>query len=337
MEENDSNKKNSELRRELKVNELNKETKTNFLSRIIISVLLVAFCIPTIVLGGYFTVGLVLFLLIIITHEICKAPQSIEKRYHFLVYVFSYIMMFLLVFGLFLKDVIYDLNNNITFDINLSYQVPEISPFFFILSCFFFFLEALFDKKFSLRDAFYFIVMIFTVSFGLQCMIYLRFLPFEKLSGEYDAWFKYGNSFFLFIYVIGTSCFTDVFAYLFGIFFGKHKMCPNISPKKTWEGFIGGILFGFLISFAFGMICSYFNAPLLEGVLDLDHWYLILILSFCLPFIGTFGDLFFSKIKREFNIKDFGTILKSHGGILDRFDSILFSFIFAGLYILIIQ
>ena len=78
---------------------------------------------------------------------------------------------------------------------------------------------------------------------------------------------------------------------------------------------------------------AHFGYPILEGVLDIEHWWNILILFLVLPFVGTFGDLFFSKVKREFNIKDFGTILKSHGGILDRFDSIIFCSIVTGLLV----
>ena len=67
--------------------------------------------------------------------------------------------------------------------------------------------------------------------------------------------------------------------------------------------------------------------PLLEGILDAEHFYNIVILSLMMPIFSVFGDLLFSQIKRHFGIKDFGTALRSHGGILDRLDSILITFV----------
>jgi len=330
------NKNKDELKRELKVNELSKETKNNLFSRIFISILLVIIVIPTIFLGEYFIFALILFLVLISTHEIIKAPQSLEKRYHFLIYVISYLMILCLVFSPILNELIVSIKNKENFYIYNSYGEDNLPPLVLFFSIFLFIIPGLFSKTFSLKDAFYFIVMLLLVSYGFKSMLYIRYLPFLSYDYIPNSNFKFFESSFLFLYVIGTTCFTDVFAYLFGVLFGKHKMCPNISPKKTWEGFIGGILFGFIISFTFGIVCSYLNVPLLEGVLDFKHWYLILILSFLLPFVGTLGDLFFSKVKRELSIKDFGTILKSHGGVLDRFDSIIFSFIFSAIFISIL-
>lgn len=105
----------------------------------------------------------------------------------------------------------------------------------------------------------------------------------------------------------------DTFAYLVGSMIGKHKMFPNISPKKSWEGFIGGLL-GAL---AVGVLLFY----IYEGS-SLVNW---LIYSVMISFFATFGDLFESIIKRKFDVKDSGTIIPGHGGMLDRFDSFLFA------------
>jgi phosphatidate cytidylyltransferase len=112
------------------------------------------------------------------------------------------------------------------------------------------------------------------------------------------------------VYIISFG--TDTFAYFAGVFFGKHKLCPNVSPKKTVEGAIGGILgcLGLTITFFkyFGINISIYT----------------IIFSIFVSAFSMVGDLLASKIKREHNVKDFGSILPGHGGILDRFDSLLF-------------
>lgn len=100
-------------------------------------------------------------------------------------------------------------------------------------------------------------------------------------------------------------------AYLTGKFFGKHKMIPSISPKKTWEGLIGGI--GFTLLFAWFISMAW-------GVVSLPHW---LAIGLIVAVLSTLGDLFESALKRARGVKDAGTILPGHGGILDRFDGLL--------------
>lgn len=105
---------------------------------------------------------------------------------------------------------------------------------------------------------------------------------------------------------------TDTFAYLFGMIFGKHRLYPSISPKKTVEGSLGGI-FGSLI------LLNLFNFYILKF-----NIVFIIFSGIVLSIVAQLGDLFASKIKREIGIKDFSNIIKGHGGFLDRFDSIIF-------------
>ncbi|MGM9795854.1 MAG: phosphatidate cytidylyltransferase [Candidatus Aphodosoma sp.] len=105
----------------------------------------------------------------------------------------------------------------------------------------------------------------------------------------------------------------DTFAYLVGSLLGKHKMFPMISPKKSWEGFVGGLLG----SLAVGTMIYYVN----EGSSLVN----CLVFSVMISLFATFGDLFESIIKRKFGVKDSGTIIPGHGGMLDRFDSFLFA------------
>lgn len=100
-------------------------------------------------------------------------------------------------------------------------------------------------------------------------------------------------------------------AYLTGKFFGKHKMIPSISPKKTWEGLVGGI--GFTLLFAWFMSMAW-------DVVTLPQW---LAIALIVAALSTVGDLFESALKRARGVKDSGTILPGHGGILDRFDGLL--------------
>lgn len=103
---------------------------------------------------------------------------------------------------------------------------------------------------------------------------------------------------------------SDTFAYLTGKFFGKHKMAPRISPKKTWEGFAGGVILTLVLGF---FVEQYF--PELRG-----NW---MIVGFLVSVFAPLGDLVESQLKRSFAVKDSGNIIPGHGGVLDRLDSFI--------------
>lgn len=152
------------------------------------------------------------------------------------------------------------------------------------------------------------------------------------------------------VYLLMVAVLTDTFAYLFGIKFGKHKMAPNISPKKSWEGAIAGTVIATVIASLFGIFYgrlfpagSFFNQTgqltILDGITNFGlnsagsivlwkHALLIVPLTFVLSIVGQLGDLFASKLKRSYEIKDFGEIFPGHGGVLDRFDSTIFAAVF---------
>jgi len=124
--------------------------------------------------------------------------------------------------------------------------------------------------------------------------------------GKYFVW-----------YIIFGACLTDAFAYFVGVKLGKHKLCPEISPKKTVEGAIGGIL-GCMLSlliytFALNKLCNF-------GI----NYINIALISVFVSIFAQLGDLVASSIKRNAKIKDFGNLLPGHGGVLDRIDSVLF-------------
>ncbi len=123
-----------------------------------------------------------------------------------------------------------------------------------------------------------------------------------------------------------TLCFvTDVAAYLVGRSCGRHKLIPKISPNKTVEGAVAGVVFAVLFMNFAGFLLEYFSG------LSIDH-ILLTVYSLCTSLVAQFGDLSMSAVKRSCGIKDFGNILPGHGGILDRFDSHLFSISFTFLY-----
>ncbi|MEW5796688.1 MAG: phosphatidate cytidylyltransferase [Candidatus Zixiibacteriota bacterium] len=122
--------------------------------------------------------------------------------------------------------------------------------------------------------------------------------------GAHDWWQR-----FAFVYLLVAL--TDSFCQLWGRLLGRHKLCPSLSPGKTWEGFLGG-----LVTAAIGSQALGFLAP--------ESPSLILALAGALIALSaTAGDLLFSAIKRRLGIKDFSTLLPGHGGLLDRFDSLI--------------
>ena len=107
---------------------------------------------------------------------------------------------------------------------------------------------------------------------------------------------------------------TDSFALFTGMLIGKHKLAPEISPKKTIEGAIGGSLMGTIIATAFYVTVINSNVPLV----------FVILITLALTAVGQVGDLAFSAIKRYYGQKDFSDLIPGHGGILDRFDSLVF-------------
>ena len=131
-----------------------------------------------------------------------------------------------------------------------------------------------------------------------------------------------GGTHGMFYVIIGifSAWVADVGAYFAGSFLGKHKLCPNISPKKTVEGAIGGLILNVAAMLVFGYI---FQVVYYSRSVTVSYVSLLLIGIFGTG-ISILGDLSFSLIKRSCHIKDFSEIIPGHGGILDRFDSVIF-------------
>ena len=147
-------------------------------------------------------------------------------------------------------------------------------------------------------------------------MALLTFFPMMLGNGEWKPW-----SVILYIFIIWAN---DVFAYLFGITLGKHRLFERISPKKSWEGFFGGLLGAMAMGFVAAKVLDA-NVALWIG------------LALIAAITGVFGDLVESLLKRSVDVKDSGNFIPGHGGWLDRFDALIFSVPFAFIYLVIVE
>jgi len=136
----------------------------------------------------------------------------------------------------------------------------------------------------------------------LSSIFYLR-----ELGGEIGAWWPVAM-----VFVAAWGC--DTGAYFVGRLLGKKKLAPNLSPKKTWAGAIGGTITAGVLCAVIAMISLEFNWA---------HIVIFGAIGLLLAIVAQVGDLFASALKRQFGVKDFGNLLPGHGGVLDRFDSIL--------------
>jgi len=142
----------------------------------------------------------------------------------------------------------------------------------------------------------------------LSLMVYITFMP-----GGYEPLLI--TAYFILLWTF------DSFAYIFGRILGKHKILPSISPKKSWEGFAGGIIFILIVAILLHRLAS---------LMDLLHW---MIIALIVAITGTAGDFAESAIKRKSGVKDSGNLIPGHGGIMDRFDAVFMSVPFVFLYL----
>lgn len=149
-----------------------------------------------------------------------------------------------------------------------------------------------------------------TFSFAATVAITFAFWSLAAVFGSAD-----GHGLFYFIIVVIAAWGCDTGAYFIGCFFGKHKMAPEISPKKTVEGAVGGIVIDVLLML---LACVIFN-NLSVAKANIS---VIVLITPVLALSGIIGDLVFSYIKRDCGIKDYGKLIPGHGGVLDRFDSV---------------
>ena len=257
--------------------------------------------------------ALVLFISFMASYEFMRAHHNYNmqndnntlKPYKIVVPIISMMISFLVM------NATYQYSN----DGQIVYYLYIIG--FYVLSCAILTGLLIFAKKSELSDIASVILCITYTGLMLGFAFSLRFLVPAKInSGIFNFTGRWS---FLFVYTIVVV--TDSAAYLVGRKFGKTKLCPHLSPNKTVAGGVGGLVFGAI--FGVGALYIY---PIIRTT---D--YLALVLTVGLLFCAVIscsvqiGDLVESKFKRSLGVKDFGKILPGHGGILDRFDSFIFS------------
>lgn len=173
------------------------------------------------------------------------------------------------------------------------------------------------------------IIPILSILFLLICTVVVKGYDFTKAGisaltvfylgfGGYSAVAVRSANLYLFLFILLVAVSTDVGAYFVGSLMGKRKLAPTISPNKTWEGSVGGVLIAVIVA---AIYLRFFEFTYSYGTM--------LIMSIILSVTGQFGDLIESAFKRHFGVKDSGHLIPGHGGILDRFDNVLFSLMMA--------
>ena len=301
--------------------------------RLITGLVLAAILIPSIIFEeflGIFQVLMVLFVVIAST-EMVRMFET-EKKFQML----PKIGIVLLTLGTFFSvgGVMGNLDRN-PLEANelLGITIPLITVILFSFLVLF--------KDFNGLDVGKALTIINYVGLGAASLVILRLL---------------GVRFIVYLLIITSA--TDVFAYLFGVKFGKHKLVPHISPKKSWEGAIAGTICATILASAFALfygvffqagtfVGNYFNPEgqmtLLDNFSSLGEknpvWVqglIIVPITMLASIFAQIGDLVASRLKRTYDIKDFGNILPGHGGLLDRFDSALFVGLFLNAVFLLI-
>ena len=249
----------------------------NLKKRIISAIVMILIVLPLIVFGGlYLKVGTVVL-------GACSMYELLKQKNNMPLFIkiISIISVMLVIY----------FSNSFSIFSNL---------YFFQILFLLFFISVVFieeKEKYNLSDALYVIGSIIFIS--------ISFIAFNMIREK---------SIFYFVYIILIATMTDTFALFGGTLFGKHKLCPKISPNKTIEGSVIGTIFGVFISVLFIVFTCKLNINI----------FVLILITLLLSIMGQFGDLFFSSIKRRFNIKDFSNLIPGHGGILDRLDSSIF-------------
>ena len=251
--------------------------------RLISAIIALLIIIPILLTGGTIYNITVYILSLIGLRELLNIKAT-KKELPIFIDLISYIVMSLIIIGSFNKtNMVFTVDYRIIGGVFLIYLLPAVMYH---------------DRsKYSIVDAFFLMGAIFFLGISFSLLILVRNISLNIL-----------------VYLLLITIITDTYAYLTGMLIGKHKLLEEISPKKTWEGSIGGSLFGTFIGTVFYMTVVNTNANLL----------VIILVTLFLSILGQFGDLAFSAIKRYYGKKDFSNIMPGHGGILDRLDSIIF-------------
>ena len=246
--------------------------------RTVSAIVMLAILIPILIIGKTAFSVFVLILALLATKEFLDIKQT-KKEIPMFIRFISYIMVSLLVFLAATNNLnVYSIDYRVFAALFISFLIPIVLYH---------------DKNtYNVSDAFWLLggILFLGISFSL-------FILVRNVSINYM------------VFLLLVTFITDTYAYVTGYLIGKHKLLETVSPKKTWEGLIGGTIFGVIF-----------------GVPNISIFLLMLMTVF-LSLVGQFGDLVFSAIKRYFGKKDYSNLIPGHGGILDRTDSLIFVFL----------
>lgn len=295
--------------------------------RIITGVLLGLVLIPAVIAGGYYFFCASLIITALATFEVmnmCYKKNEGLKIMRYIVPAFSCVIDTILFITLKKDKSYFYWNDSLGFSYAISNLEKCIGLYGLLLTAYLIFVIVIIITSIFLKNgAKSAIESILALTYcglllSLACNIeYLPGLEYVTMSSKSKT-----MKGILLIYLYSIVAFTDMFAYFTGMAFGKHKLCPTISPKKTIEGAIGGLVigsvFGTLIAVLFKVV------PVFKANSFGENFVIILCtfgFSILISFIVQIGDLFASLLKRHYEIKDFSNILPGHGGVMDRFDS----------------
>ena len=275
----------------------------------ITGILLAIVLVPLVLLGGIPIIILGILLGTIGSFELIRMhinKRGLDKKYQYIMPIFTLIM--LIIIGLKMLGI----------NIDIMYIICS-----FILLSIILMIISILNKNILMSDVIYFIFSMIYPGILVMLIINIRLIditPEVIIPENY-----YYDGLLVFLYLIITTICTDIFAQVIGLKYGKHKLCPAISPKKSIEGSIGGSIVSTILGSLFLILCIHFNYVHIIEINSIWNILLIILVTLFLSILGQFGDLIASRLKREYEIKDFGNIFPGHGGVMDRFDSLLIS------------
>ena len=312
--------------------------------RIITGIFLGIVFIPAVIFGGVYYTILALILSAIGTYELMnmfykKNPRL--KHLRFIVPAFS-VLLCAIIFRsefLFSEGIKYEITNGLlatvmaNINADSTYLANIVLCFFaYILFIIILMIVNIFIKGTEAHDL---LACVLSLTYGgllLSFAFSLEFVTPISFEGQ-NIW---GGQVFAYVFLV--ICLTDIFAYFLGCKFGKHKLCPTISPKKSVEGAISGLvlgsLFGVLFAYLFDILPITKESSTIEVI---SYLVIALFASIIISLLGQIGDLVASKLKRTYEIKDYGNVFPGHGGVMDRFDSLIFAGAFVYICIILFR
>ena len=251
--------------------------------RVLSAIIMILIFVPLLFMGGILFDIFMSLLALGAMHELIKIREK-KKEFPIIVKIVSYLLI------VFSSILIY--NQNI-YNYTMSFQLIAFIILMFLLPI----LLKNMKEDYNINDALYLVGSLLFINIAFNLILVVRNYSLNYL-----------------IYLLLITVITDTFALITGIYIGKNKLAPTISPNKTIEGFMGGTLMGTFVATTF-----YYTA--IDSSISIA---ILLLTTLFLSVVGQLGDLVFSSIKRTYNVKDFSNLIPGHGGILDRLDSLIF-------------